>query len=399
MQVNSTISFTGKKPPKKPKTQNRGLVAAGYLSSIITGAATRAATAVNNGEKKMKLDYADTIQIKKGIQEGLKNSGLYDKGVRVYRMQEVSPQAVAQKMASEMQDLVYAEMRGDTQSAKAILEDMYCYSNKDKKALNAIKDTVDVFFNRKHKTNIPVNEVLQEAQDGGNTKSFFVDFIANAAGLKYKFGVGADYLPGSNKIVAPDKSLQTSIFHEMGHALNNNGSVFMKALQKSKPVAQFLPGIIFAVSLLNKRKVDDEQLPTDSKLQRLKDGVKRNAGKLTALAFAPMILEEGIASVRGGKIAEDLFKKGKLSLIFEDGKLSKEIINKVRLTNVNKFAGSVLIAAGTILGTKLAIKVKDKLQAKYETKQDAKYQAKLEKYNQKMLAKEAKKAQKTTMQA
>jgi len=106
-----------------------------------------------------------------------------------------------------------------------------------------------------------------------------------------------------------------------------------------------------------------------------------------------MLAEEGLASLKGGNVAKNLFK---------DGKLSKELLNKVRISNISNFAGYLALAAGAVLGTKLAIKVKDKAQAKYEAKQEAKYQAKLEKYNQKMAAKEATKAEmtaKTTTQA
>lgn len=179
----------------------------------------------------------------------------------------------------------------------------------------------------------------------------------------------------------------------MGHALSAD-STFVKTLQKVTPVAMMIPGLVLTAALLNKRKAGDESQPTDGKFQKLKDAVKKNAGKLTALAFVPMLAEEGIASLKGGKIAKNLFK---------DGKLSKELLNKVRLTNASNFAGYILLAAGAVLGTKLAIKVKDNLQAKYEAKQEAKYQAKLEKYNAKMALKAekaaAKKIAKTTTQA
>ena len=206
------------------------------------------------------------------------------------------------------------------------------------------------------------------------------------ASLKHKTGLNSSYLYNANKIITPDKSLQTSSFHEMGHALNNNGGVILKALRQCRPVAMLLPGIVLTAALLNKRKTTDEQLPTDSKFQRLKDFVKRNAGKLTALAFVPTLLDEGLASLRGGKIAKDLFK---------DGKLTKEILNKVNKTNMAGFATYVLTLVGAVAAAKISISVKDKVQAKYEAKQEAKYQAKLNKYNQKMAAK----ALKNTTQA
>ena len=258
------------------------------------------------------------------------------------------------------------------------------YGRKDKKALNALQTEVNAnVAKRMGKMKHMPEEIQQTIKSSLESLS---GLMAKMQGMMFKTGSNACYLPNANKIITPDKTLQTSIFHEMGHALNNNGGIIMKTLQKARPVAMALPGIILLASILNKRKVNDEQLPTDSKFQRLKDGIKRNAGKLTALAMLPVVAEEGIASLRGGKIAKGLFK---------DGKLTKEILNKVRLTNLGGFATYALSLIGAVATVKLAIKVKDNIQAKHEAKVDAKYQAKLEKYNHKM----AKKAEKAAAKA
>lgn len=165
------------------------------------------------------------------------------------------------------------------------------------------------------------------------------------------------FFPKTNKIILPEKLLQTSVFHEMGHALNCNDGKILKLLQKSRYVSKFAPIVILMISLLNKRKTTDE--PSNNKSVRILDGIKKNAGKLTTLAMLPMVLEEGIASLRGDKIARGLVK---------DGKLTKEILNKVRLNNVIGFATYVLSVVATVLSTKLAIKFKDNIQKKYETK-------------------------------
>ncbi len=404
MQINSTVSFTGKKPPKKPKTKNKGIITAGYVGTM---AAVPTSVAGFGATKLMqtvsKLTPEETTILRRGVREGLKQSGLYDKGVRVYRMQEVSlpklkdivqnfgaykdsyingiknvfsnPNNFTDKGAGEIMNTVF----------KAFIP--MKYTRKDKKALNVIKTEIreavnkksglkKIFGNMQQKSAANMPEEMQELING--IKDAANEISAKAAGLNYKLGNNAGYFPHANKIITPDKKLQTSTFHEMGHALNNNGSVILKALQKVRPVAMMLPGIILAAALLNKRKTTDEQLPTDSKLQRLKDTVKRNADKLTALAILPMIAEEGIASLRGGKIAKDLFK---------DGKLTKEILNKANKTNAAGFASYVLYAIGMVAAANTTIKIKDKMQAKYEAKQEAKYQAKLEKYNQKIAAK------------
>lgn len=402
MQINSTVSFTGKKPPKKPKTQNKGLITAGYASTLAAAPTAVAHVGAFGIMKKVsQLTPEETVMLRRGAREGLRQSGLYDKGVRIYRMQEVplpKLRDVIQNFGSYKDSYINGIENafvkiGNTKdnSIIGVANTLFKafipvkFTRKDRKALNA------------YKRNIPEKAAQQQAarianlpEDirgaAKNLSDVVCDSILKVASLKHKTGLNSSYLYNANKIITPDKSLQTSSFHEMGHALNNNGGVILKALRQCRPVAMLLPGIVLTAALLNKRKTTDEQLPTDSKFQRLKDFVKRNAGKLTALAFVPTLLDEGLASLRGGKIAKDLFK---------DGKLTKEILNKVNKTNMAGFATYVLTLVGAVAAAKISISVKDKVQAKYEAKQEAKYQAKLNKYNQKMAAK----ALKNTTQA
>ena len=423
MQVNSTVSFTGKKPPKKPKTQNRGLVAASYAGSLAAIPTSVAAVGATKAMKAAsKLNPEETAMLRRGAREGLRQSGLYDKGVRIYRMQEITlpkMRDVIKNFSSYKNSYIDGIKRNfsnlDNFQDKSVGEMIDTvvktfmpikFTRKDKKALNALRAEIQeagsrtnlsgkVFQNMSEKAATDMPEEMQQLTAG--IKEAVTDIAAKGTAITYKLGNNAAYLPRANKIITPDKTLQTSVFHEMGHALNNNGGVILKALSKSRPAAKTLPAVILAVALLNKRKTTDEQSASDGKIQRVKDFVKRNAGKLTALSILPMVAEEGIASLRGGKIAKDLFK---------DGKLSKEILSKVNKTNLAGFASYAAYMAGMVAIANLTIKVKDKLQAKYEAKEDAKYQTKLEKYNAKMAAKEAakaakeaKKAIKTTTQA
>jgi len=272
MQVNSTVSFTGKKPPKKPKTKNKGLVTAGYASSLVTSGTALAALGLSAGERKLtQLDSNDVVAIKKGIQEGLKDSGLYDKGVRVYRFQENAPTTFAKRMAFEIQKLSESENVIGSDEIKKTINNIFGYGKKDAKALNTMRNTINEGLSEaKVYADKALNGVPEEAQGiVASTKRLITDFGAKALGLKYKLGLGVDYLPGMNTIFAPNKSLQTKIFHEIGHALSAD-SAFVKTLQKAKPMAMIIPGIVLTAALCNKRKTTDEKLPTDSKFQRLK---------------------------------------------------------------------------------------------------------------------------------
>lgn len=406
MQISSTIQFTGKKPPKKPKIQNKGLIAASYAGPLAATPAGFAALGIFKFIKPTsRLTSEETAILRRGAREGLRQSGLYDEGVRIYRMQEVSlPKLkdVITNFSSYKKSYISGAERAfsnfDNSKSNNIGEVVnksfkalspVKYTGKDKKALNAIKTEiretansktglVKIFECAQGKIATDIPQEMQEMLNG--LRNAMVDCYAKAVGLNFKLGNNAAYLPHANKIITPDKSLQTSVFHEMGHALNKNGSVILKALQKARPMAKILPGIILVAALLNKRKTTDEQSLADNKRQRVKDFIKRNAGKLTALSILPMVAEEGIASLRGGKIAKDLFK---------DGKLTKEILNKVNKTNLAGFATYVLYAVGMVVAANTAVKVKDNIQAKYEAKQEAKYQAKLKKYEQKMTEKAA----------
>ncbi len=242
-----------------------------------------------------------------------------------------------------------------------ILNLMFKNDRKDKKALNAIGNEL--------KSNKLLQRFLNSKLFEGSLidKNELIKTQSKAQGLMFKLGTNACYLPNANKIITPNKSLQTSVFHEMGHALNNNGGVILKSLQKMRGVAATIPATILLISLLNKRKTTDETNKNDSVIQKGADFVKRNAGKLTALAFLPMVAEEGIASLRGQGIAKNLVK---------DGSLTKELFKKVKLTNLGGFSSYVFAATIAVATTKFAIFVKDKIQARYEAKKMAKFEAK-----------------------
>ena len=75
--------------------------------------------------------------------------------------------------------------------------------------------------------------------------------------------------------------------------------------------------------------------------------------------MAPMLLEEGLASLRGQNLAKNLVK---------DGTLSKELFKKIKLTNLGGFTSYATAILAAIVTCEVAIKVKDKIQQKYEDK-------------------------------
>lgn len=326
---NNVIQNIKDKYYQRQAKKNKGVLAGQTVASLASTPASLLGLASLAGMRKVStISQADSVELSKAVQKGLKDSGLYEKGVRVFKMKEIP---LPKKMESLVESFVSDSI----------------YGKKDKKALDALaQEFANCGVMKKLKKVIPDLDV----KDG---------IKSNPNAIQYKFGLNAGFLPKANKIITPSKHLQTSVFHEMGHALNANGGKLLKGLQKVRPVAMLAPAVILLVSLLNKRKTTDAPQQGDNAIQKGADFVKKNAAGLTALSMLPMLLEEGLASLRGQGIAKNLVKSGDLS---------KALLKKVRLTNLGGFASYALAVVGTALAAKAAIVVKDKIQAKHEAK-------------------------------
>ena len=152
-------------------------------------------------------------------------------------------------------------------------------------------------------------------------------------------GKNACYASASKKIVMPEKKLGLALFHEAGHAMNDNLSKFGKILQRSRSMSLlFLP--ITAISLFKTKKAPGEE--PKGGLDKATTFVKNNAGKLAFATFLPTLLEEGLATLKGYKFANKF--------------LSPELAKKVFKTNAFGFltylAASVSAGLGVYIGTK-----------------------------------------------
>ena len=358
------LSVSNKNQIKEPKYRNKGYIRGSYVQAAAMLPASYASMEILKGMKKVStLNHADTVEIKKAAQEGLRRTGLYEKGVRIFTIKE-SPilEQVKEQSKNLFKKVITREpvsectINGFIENAKTALS----YNRKDTKALLALRD--EIMSNKRFSSFLS-----GQPQDFKNT---ILSIGAKVSGLKFKEGSNAAFFRHANKIILPSKSLQTSVFHEMGHALNANGGGVLKTLQEVRPLAKFVPLFVITSALLNKRKTTDEKLENTSlknKVQNVKDGIKKNAGIITAASMLPMVLEEGIASLRGQGVAKKLMK---------DGMLSKKFLNKIRLSNLGGFATYALAMAGSAIAAKVAIDVKDKIQENYEQKKLAKFQEK-----------------------
>jgi len=155
-------------------------------------------------------------------------------------------------------------------------------------------------------------------------------------------GQNAFYTFKSKKIIMPEKELSLALFHEAGHAANQNLSKIGKVLQKCRGLTILALPISMIALWKTKRAPNQEPNSTAGKTTTF---IKENAGKLTLATFIPMLLEEGLASIKGNNFAKKV--------------LNPELAKKVSKTNALGFSTYIGLAALSSLGIYLGTKVKD----------------------------------------
>lgn len=173
------------------------------------------------------------------------------------------------------------------------------------------------------------------------------------------FGEGANaaYFTGTKDVVVHKESLFSSAYHELGHAMNANGGFASRMLQKSRSITPFgvslVAPVVLAVGLLHKVDKNKPQEQKDN-IEKSLDFVSNNAGKLTLASYAPMLAEEGLASIRGVKMAKKYLNPEQL------GKLKGNYLKAW-----GTYAGVAgLVAGGVTLGILVANAIKEKFAPK-----------------------------------
>lgn len=177
----------------------------------------------------------------------------------------------------------------------------------------------------------------------GNNAGFFSKVIQEGPLLTHK---NKTFYMKNNSVLLPKKKLLPVGFHELGHAMNYNFSKIGKLLQNSRKISKPLAVIIGLYSLLTTTtpKSKYRNLTTGEKTTNF---VRENAGKLAFLAFAPMLIEEGMATLKGQKWANKLLDKDTAKQVFK----------------CNKTAYLSYLGAATFMGLGVwaGVKIKDTL--------------------------------------
>ena len=185
------------------------------------------------------------------------------------------------------------------------------------------------------------------------------DMLSSILGSVMSNGTNACYVDQAKKIILPETKLNLAFFHEAGHALNANMSVIGKALQKSRSLSMLM--IPIALIALFKNKKAPGEKPKNG-VDKATTFIKDNAGKLAFLTFVPTLLEEGMATLKGNKLAKEV--------------LSKDMAKKVAKTNAMGFATYAILAAGAALSVYVTKKIKDAIASRKEVTPDKKEEVK-----------------------
>ena len=110
------------------------------------------------------------------------------------------------------------------------------------------------------------------------------------------FGQNACYNTENKKILINTDKISIAGFHEAGHALNDLKGISGKLLSKMRWPGRAVAGLMGYVALFQRTK--PKEAPRDKM-----DFIKDNCGKIAFVSMLPTVLEEGMASYKGVKLA------------------------------------------------------------------------------------------------
>ena len=188
--------------------------------------------------------------------------------------------------------------------------------------------------------------ILSRIEEAFNTISNYVNGVKMSTWDEFlasvEKGENAFSLAEIKKIIMPEKQWALNVFHEMGHAANYNLSKIGKLLQKTRGLSVLaIPIALIAFLKVNKNSDGKPKRTWD----KITDFIKNNAGKLTFLTFAPVLIEEAMASIKGNGFAKKV--------------LSPELAEKVAKSNKIAYITYLGLALTSSIGIYIGVKAKD----------------------------------------
>ncbi len=168
-------------------------------------------------------------------------------------------------------------------------------------------------------------------------------------------GMNALFATKSGNIIVNTEKLSISAFHEMGHALNATTKGLGKIMQKCRPLT-IVSSATMLIGLLKRKKVKGEK--PKNFIDKATTFVKDHCGAIAFAGFIPTVIEEGMASYKGYRLAQKVLDPSKLK--------------SLAVFNGKAWLTYAAMAIGTGLAAHLGSKIKDAIAKPKEITSDAK---------------------------
>ncbi len=315
----STITTNNGTQYKTPSFwQTAGAIYAGATAtSMINSSGQIIGPHIIKGMQKANGQIKDKVELRNAINKAIEISGVKDKGVELIDLSG-SKTSGRKRIFDYIQKTPFAE--------GAVANEAVNWAEKPV----AIKDYA-------------LKKALLTEMPEWVKKTPLGKIYASMIGETLKSGGNACFLPKSNKCVVNIDKLGTAAFHEIGHSINANMSKFWKVMQKMRTPAMLLGFAIPSVGLFKRKKVEGEE--PKGVFDKVTTFIKDNCGKLTTLAFVPVVAEELMATRRGNKLAKQL--------------LNPELYKKVVISNRFGAASYIFAALSAGVGAFAGSKVRD----------------------------------------
>ena len=218
---------------------------------------------------------------------------------------------------------------------------------------NLPQDTIDIIHKASEKA-LDVSGVknkgvsIEYLKPSGEKLGLFEKFklLSNPNRMReaIKEGLNAGHDTFSNKILMPENKISFTAFHEIGHSINFNNSKFWKGMRKARSLSMGLTALPMIYGALSKESKAEDGKELNF-LQKTNNFIRNNAGKLSFATMLPVLAEEGMASIRGQKLANKL--------------LPKNVARTVLKGNAVAYSSYVISALGFAAAAYTAVKIKD----------------------------------------
>ena len=310
---------------KAPGAAIGGFLAGGVVHQLGAGLmAEPAMRAVKKTEKKFTPEQCD--QLRNGVKQMVKDTGLDKKGVRIKWLNPL-------KEGQGVLDLL-------KNKETSFFDDFY-RKFADMQYIDTTRRGDNAFF-------CPTDMKLPKIRSKEYNELIAQGKADEAARKLNEKGV---YIK-KNSIILSKEHMPAAGYHEVGHAMNANLSKFGKFLQKSRGVSMYGPlllGLYCACTKKNQSQNNEEL----SGGQKAKNFIRDNAPLLGFAATVPMLIEEGMATVKGNKFAKKV--------------LSPDLAKRALKANLFAYISYLAFAVFAALGVKAARDIKDNAIAEKET--------------------------------